>query len=469
MIRRIVLLIAALSVYLFSLSKEVSQANSYAILVFSIVVGFWQIVKKSKLAKGNFLTNGNAWLLLGIFLIFVVAPLSLWQSSESLPLVFARRDWQTFYPFVNLYAAMAVLALSAGHVNRSRIPFTNKAPVLPTFPTQIYSVSILATLFWLGYYLLWARSQGGLTAAVFANRAQFRAAGASSSNGYGVDAIYGALGAICVLIIVTHRTRPTVHRLVIFFYLILLLPSIFNGSRSKFVFYLVVLLILKISLGLKISKVQFLIGFVLIPLLIVAPRLYRFDSAGLSSSSIYQSYSITNIYDTLTQEDLAMAPALSILELNRQSGRISKLYGGSYFGALVKPIPRAFFPAKPLEFDKKINSVVFPLESKNVGLSFSALSEPLVNFGPIGIVFFFFLLGILNCKLLARRNQLESVSSILTHSWVTGFMFVLIRGNLSVDYQRVLFPLGTALLVLKISSIIQNNSNQAPHRQTSLE
>jgi oligosaccharide repeat unit polymerase len=452
------LLMAALSVYMFSLSKEISQANSFGILVISIMIGFWQIVKKSKRQSFDFFTNGNAWLLLGIFLIFVAAPLSLSYSSVSLPKVFAIRDWQTFYPFVNLYAAMAVLALSAGHAIKLGDPRVVKETVIPTFTRQIYPIAILATLFWLTYYALWVRTQGGISAAVFANRAQFRAAGASSNNGYGVDAIYGALGALCVLIVVTQKNKPSVHRFFILFYLILLIPSIFNGSRSKFVFYLVVLLILKISLGLKITKVQFMVGFLLVPLLIVAPRLYRFDSTGLSSSSIYQSYNLTNILETLTQEDLAMAPALSILELNRQNDRIPKLYGSSYLGALVKPIPRALFPAKPIEFDKKLNSIVFPVESKNVGLSFSALSEPLVNFGPIGIVLFFFFLGNLNSRLRFRRKLLGSLNSILIHAWVTGFMFVLIRGNLSVDYQRVLFPLGTALLILKISSIIQSRS-----------
>jgi len=460
------LLMAALCVYLFSLSGELSQANSFAILVISVAIGFWQIVKKSKHQNFEFLTNGNAWLLLGIFLIFVAAPLSLSYSSESLPIVFAIRDWQTFYPFVNLYAAMAVLALSAGHAIKLVDPRVAKETALPTFTGQIYPIAIFATFFWLSYYALWVRSQGGLSAAVFANRAQFRAAGASSINGYGVDAIYGALGALCVLIVVTQKTKPSAHRFFVLFYLVLLIPSIFNGSRSKFVFYLVVLLILKISLGLKITKVQFMVGFLLIPLLIVAPRLYRFDSSGLSSSSIYQSYNLANIFETLTQEDLAMAPALSILESNRQSDRIPKLYGSSYLGALVKPIPRALFPAKPIEFDKNLNSIIFPIESKNVGLSFSALSEPLVNFGPIGIVLFFFLLGNLNSTMRSRRKQSGTLNSILIHAWVTGFMFVLIRGNLSVDYQRVLFPLGTALLILKISSIIQGHSTRSIHRQT---
>ena len=57
MIRRIMLLMAALSVYMFSLSKEISQANSFGILVISIMIGFWQIVKKSKRQSFDFFTN----------------------------------------------------------------------------------------------------------------------------------------------------------------------------------------------------------------------------------------------------------------------------------------------------------------------------------------------------------------------------------------------------------------------------
>lgn len=454
---RIFFLFLAFFVFFIYENMSANLSFSYLILSLSFLISNYSILRKCRVEGVPYIANGNLWVSVGILLMFLIAPVANYFFSESLPIVFARRDWQTAYPQVNLLVSMSILSLCAGDcrtisVGFLRLPNQNFGVYKRTVP-----VALIAIICWLTYYFVWAKSQGGFFSTVFATRAQFGAAGASSTNGYGFDAIYGALGALSVLIVISFSSHKALHRILIVLYFLLLLPSIFNGSRSKFVFYLVVLLIIKVSLGSRVTKRQVFIILLIVPLIIVAPRLYRGDSTGLSSRALTEAYDVKNVINTLTQEDLAMGPALSILELQRESGRIPYLYGSSYIGAILKPIPRKLFQSKPIEFDKRLNSIIFPVESKNVGLSFSAISEPLVNFGGIGVIFFFYLLGMGNQKFISMRNQ-GDLNGVLIHAWLTGFMFVLIRGNLTTDYQRALFPLGTALIIIKISPLARLNS-----------
>ena len=90
------------------------------------------------------------------------------------------------------------------------------------------------------------------------------------------------------------------------------------------------------SLGFRLKKVQIIAGLLVLPLLIVGPRLYRFDVQGVSANFVSQSYKLPNLVETLTQEDLAMAPALSILEYQKRAGNVETYWGKSYLNALLK-------------------------------------------------------------------------------------------------------------------------------------
>jgi oligosaccharide repeat unit polymerase len=161
-----------------------------------------------------------------------------------------------------------------------------------------------------------------------------------------------------------------------------------------------------------------------------------------------KAFSMTNIAETFTKEDTAMAPTLSIL-IDNLGTNIPYQYGLSYLNLVSKPIPRSLWHGKPIEFDTQMMRILFPkYAAVGVGFAFSAISEPLVNFGVAGVIFFFFLLGILNAKLLRKLSQTPSPLFLFLNAWTAGFMFVLIRGNLSVDFQRAVFPLFSGLIVL---------------------
>lgn len=199
--------------------------------------------------------------------------------------------------------------------------------------------------------------------------------------------------------------------------------------------------------GIKAKKSHILIVLTLIPLIVVAPRVYRQNQAQISQIGS-TAFSVTNVVETFTKEDTAMAPALAIL-LNDLGSAIPYQYGKSYLNLVAKPIPRSIWSGKPIEFDTQIMRILFPkYAASGVGFAFSAISEPLVNFGVFGVVLFFVAIGFLNRLNFENLVTGNSTIRIFLNAWTSAFMFVMIRGNLSVDFQRAFFPLASGLIVL---------------------
>jgi hypothetical protein len=116
---------------------------------------------------------------------------------------------------------------------------------------------------------------------------------------------------------------------------------------------------------------------------------------------------------------------------------------------LTKPIPRNVWSSKPVPIDTQIMFQLFPEVARNTGFAFSALSEPYLNFGPIGVILFFLLLGKLNSGLFKRVSEKGGIY-IYLNAWISAFTIYLMRGNLSMDIQRCAFPLIVSLLPLLI-------------------
>jgi hypothetical protein len=95
--------------------------------------------------------------------------------------------------------------------------------------------------------------------------------------------------------------------------------------------------------------------------------------------------------DTFTGAVTAMAPTLSIL-VSSVGSQIPFQFGTSYLDLITKPIPRPLFPNKGLPFDTQMKNAIFPsTASQGMRFSFSATSEPHVNFEVMGVVVLFFL------------------------------------------------------------------------------
>jgi len=403
--------------------------------------------------------NGNNIVIVSLILIFLVAPTVQHFTNSTLPIVFESREWKICIPKVNFMATLALYSSTLGiHVENRKFRPRDFPPIFFSLK-RFRSISIVIGCGWFVYYLVWAKSQGNFFVAIFGTKLGQRNFGISKANGYGADALLGTLGVLSLCLLVSIYCFPKWKLPFICLYVSLLLPAFANGLRSKFIFYGLVLSLVLLSKTVKVKKFNIVILLFLIPILVVSPRVFRGSTEIVSAGSIVRGFDVKNILATFTQEDLAMAPALSLLVQEKQNQNFDFLYGTSYLNSLLKPIPRSFFPNKPIEFDSQINSLVFPVESRSVGLSFSALSEPYVNFGYTGIFIFFYFLSKICQSLYIRVRDNPSILNILINSWVAGFTFVLIRGNLTTDFQRVAFPLLTALIVYRFSKSTTPSAN----------
>lgn len=443
-----VLILAAVLIFHLHLDSRIFGSS---ILTLSALLGIREIVNCIRNPSSSAIANGNVWVLASLLLIFCVSPMVRNLTNAQLPLAFARRDTETYMNQVNSLASIAILSTILG----SRILLQSRnekgqvgfLQPIRSFKPSI-GVSIALFTFWIALYFYWAITQENPFATIFGSRSSQRSFGVVKSNGYLVDSLYGALGVVTAWL--AYSVRENNYRLtkkLLPVCLIFILPSFFQGDRSKSIFFIVVISIILTGWNKKIKKSHVLIALILIPFIVVAPRVYR-QSQDLPSNISSAAFSVTNIVETFTKEDTAMAPTLAIL-LNNLGSNIPFQYGKSYLNLVVKPIPRTLWPGKPVEFDTQMMRVLFPTyAATGVGFAFSAISEPLVNFGLIGVVFFFVGIGILNRLNLERLTKGRSSAGVFLNAWLAGFMFVLIRGNLSVDFQRAVFPLMSGLIVL---------------------
>ena len=428
-----------------------SRYFGYSILTLSGLFAIREIVNSVRNPSSSAIANGNVWVLASLILIFLISPVVRNLSNAQLPLVFARRDTETYINQVNSLASIAILSTILG----SRILFQirpkngqeRERNTLQNLRPSV-GVSVALFIFWMALYFYWAISQGNPFAAIFGSRNFQRSIGVIKSNGYLVDSLYGAFGVITAWLAYSIRENKNhLTKKLLPICLLFVVPSFLQGDRSKSVFFIVVISIILTGWNKKVKKSYVLIALILIPLIIVAPRVYRQSQDQINKIGT-AAFSITNIVDTFTQEDTAMAPTLAIL-LSDLGSNIPLQYGKSYLNLVAKPIPRTLWPGKPVEFDTQIMRILFPkYAASGVGFAFSAISEPLVNFGLIGVVLFFIGIGILNRFNLERLIKGHSSASVFLNAWLAGFMFVLIRGNLSVDFQRAVLPLVSGLVVL---------------------
>ena len=453
---RFLCLLAAILLYG---SRFESSAQSVFILFVSSFFAFVEIRQSIKSKENSAIVNGNIWVLISLLLIFVLSPLVRMATNTPLPLVFASQDVNTKLNQVNSLASIAILALIIG--SRVSLKFSTKStrfrlPNDGNVDRPSLLLSFLLVIFWLGLYFYWAISQSSPVAAVFGSRGAQQLNLITKTNGYLVDSLYGALGVFTAwLAYAIVLKRETLVWKLVAICLLFVIPPFLQGDRSKFIFFILVITIMLTTVNKKISRIRIVMALLLIPILVVAPRVYRQSDYNFSQLSI-KVLSGSNLLDTLTKEDTAMAPALSIL-INNLGTNINYQYGESYLNLIGKPIPRSIWPNKPLEFDTQIMKVLFPnYAAAGVGFAFSAISEPLVNFGVSGVLLFFFLLGFGNQKLLKTLRNRPTSTLLLINAWLAGFMFVLVRGNLSVDFQRALFPLLSGIIVLNAGKLYRS-------------
>lgn len=237
-------------ILIFFLNMESKTVGSL-ILVFSSLIGTREIIKCVRNSPSSAIANGNVWVLVSIFIIFLVSPLVRQITNAQLPLVFAVRDMETNMNQVNLLASVAILSLIFG----SRIylqTHNQKSPRRNSLTIENLRISILVSIclfmFWMSLYFFWAYSQGNPFTAIFGSRNLQISQGVIKKNGYLVDSIYGAFGVISAWLAFSVReNKPKVKKMLLSICLILTIPSLLQGDRSKNVFLLLVIYVILIG------------------------------------------------------------------------------------------------------------------------------------------------------------------------------------------------------------------------------
>lgn len=429
-----------------------SQSILLALIMF-FFSALMSLVKQSQESRKfgfSYLLLGNFWITLGFVLIFFISPIIILSTNVIISREFENYDWKSGLGNAVLLGALALFSLTFGdYLIQSRQKRNYLVQYLENREVSMARTWVLVSIATIAY-LVYISQKTGLKG-IITTRQYDAIQGLEFGIGYLKDAPIFCLGIFLVNFLAEKfKAKKTISVGVLFWIslsCVYLIPYLSKGSRSIFVYILVVVLIMQLIFSeQRLKKRTFIVLLIVLPLLIVSPRIYR-SATDLSVSKITEGYSAQSVLETFTGPDTQMAPALSILHQNLNQ-KVSYQYGKSYLAALGKPIPRTLWPSKPEEFDTGLNRNLFPSIYRYYGVSFSAVSEPLVNFGLAGVVFFFTLLGSFNAYL---RNRLDkrSIRNVFVYSWIVAFMFILARGNLTTDYHRVVFPLMAGLLVLR--------------------
>lgn len=444
---RSLIFLVSLIFAIFFHQERLSLFISYSLLLVSFAIGLAFFLKDSRRFNLPLILNGNFLTLLSLFLIFIIAPLVRVKLMTELPAVFALRDWQTSYPKVNILVCAAIFALISGSsISKEKASAPNlRLELLHMDMIKAKKFSGLLILILVVYFLNWARSQGSISDVLFGSRARKSSIGIDYSNGYALDSLYAIFGIMSfwyfLAVLKEYRSR---HVLLVVSGA-LLTPALFTGNRFFIIYYGLVLVLINLGKSRLVNKKIAIFLIVLLPLIVVIPREARNSVEGLNPQSASQLFTKNTFLKTFSGEDLAMAPALSILILSESPS----LNGATYIGMLTKPIPRNVWSSKPVPIDTQIMFQLFPEVARNTGFAFSALSEPYLNFGPMGVILFFLLLGKLNSGLFKRVSEKGGIY-IYLNAWISAFTIYLMRGNLSMDIQRCAFPLIVSLLPLLI-------------------
>jgi oligosaccharide repeat unit polymerase len=438
-----------LSIYLLLTDLSKNLGISFLFLLCAIFSSGFQLRIEKKKRNVSYFLFGNFWITISFVLIFMVSPAIILTTRVSISQNFENYPWKLGLGNSIMLGSLALFSLTLGST-WSRKNVKNSS----SLEQSVYTVSMIRSSILLilatSIYLVYMNQTVGLQG-IFYTRQLNVVNNSTTGIGYFKDSPIFCLGILVANFAASkylpgkvNKFRNTIILIFIFIYLI---PYFSRGSRSIFIYIGLVVYLMHLSFQSRmIRKRIFFVILIILPLLIVSPRLYR-TGTEVSFAAIKNGYSIQKILETVTGPDVQMAPALSILYQNL-GNKVPYEYGRSYVAALGKPVPRVLWPTKPAEFDTGVNENLFPLTYRFYGVAFSCISEPLVNFGLIGVVLFFILLGKFNSYLIHKLDS-RNFRQVFIFSWIVAFMFVLARGNLSTDYHRILFPLVAGLTVIK--------------------
>ena len=432
---------------LYFLTPSISLAIVTNIL--TVAVGYLSMSSLGGHFRSSLFAFPHTWFLIAVSYLFVLIPILHISNISYTNTLFPGFDWETNLGravlisglFMNIFLALSLLYF----LNRISQKVYFKIPVI-----QInLALLILVFLYSIFGFGIWINQIGGLPALLL-TRSAFTQSGLQFQNGYLYASLNFGFGAILLLLLKGLFSKDRI--LTVFSFIvaiIFMLPDLIRGTRVNGLFAVVCCVtayaLYRNSIGevSLFSKIRWLIIVLSVPLVVIAPRLYRVQR-NIALSSFMQAFDARNLFDSFAGYDSAMDLGLSIfLKSNLDLG-----YGKSYIEGILRPVPRAIWPGKPHELDVYLNQAIFPETSSHVGISFSGFSEPMFNFGLVGVILFALVLGWLS-SFVFLRSKYGEIRFILLTIFLSAFSFNVLRGNLSSSYSQLVFPLVASFLIIK--------------------
>ena len=392
-------------------------------------------------------------------LMFVGRPFysSIFQDSEN---IFTGAPYGASFVVAQLIAGAGFLALCLGYVLGFRQTASALSPDL--FPIKFLRPMSGPAWVHLRTLLQWVTVAGGLLYLLFiaqaglgtywqtllSGRSQEYAASVQNSSGYLLSGLQFATGALLFFYLQAWIAKNFRAQLLSLAGLALAaVPDLAAGSRSTFIPVALALLVM-VSRGTpKLLLIRrallWLPPFYVLAL--IAPRIWRvtLSRGGSFGESIQQALAPDELFGQFFGGyDTAMIDAFQVQVAAHAQGALSLQHGSTYIAALASWVPRSIWPNKPLSVDQLLNSELFPeTAAKKIGFAFGFYSEPLFNFGPVGVLIVAVFFGSILGRVAGRAISSSEMSPAFTHALVAGFSFVIMRGSISFDSQRLLMVL----------------------------
>jgi len=127
------------------------------------------------------------------------------------------------------------------------------------------------------------------------------------------------------------------------------------------------------------------------------------------------------------------------------------LYGSTYLAILVNPIPREFFPSKPVGIGAIIGDVD-PISRAGTSISITFFGEAYANFGIIGVILVPFIGGVIS-KIIFNyiRNNFNNEAIKIMYLYILPFYTIEVRGGFLEITMRLFIEFLVLFLIIKIS------------------
>lgn len=166
-----------------------------------------------------------------------------------------------------------------------------------------------------------------------------------------------------------------------------LIYTLLSGYRGQTIFLMLNLILIwhvikhKISMGIIV-----VFGALVVPFAVLYGELRRADG-GFSIENIRQFIENTSYDVWLTLFLNRLDAAIFFDKLVSDWNQLHPKLGGSYFELLIQPIPRSFFPNKPLLPNVELTTIMLPGQyEQSASYDFSVFGELYYNFLWVGVV-----------------------------------------------------------------------------------